>query len=124
MVHWRWVEGIQHMDKILYVPPLKLKLLKLLAPRKVKKTLHEQGLGRYAYDDMIRLVQDDLRNVSTYLGTKAFYLGDEMTEVDCTIFGFLAQALWAAPGSPHEKLVQGKFHTVLSFYPTDSYTAY
>ena len=96
------------MGEIMTIPPFKLKLMKLLAPRKLKKTLHEQGLGRYPYDDMIRLVQDDLRNVSKFLGTKPYYLGSEMTEVDAAIFGFLAQVLWAAPGSPHEKLIKGK----------------
>ncbi len=108
LVHYRWVKGIEHMGEILVVPPFKLKLMKLLAPRKLKKTLHEQGLGRYPYEDMVRLCEDDLRNVSKLLGTKTYYLGDELTEVDASIFGFLAQCLWAAPGSPYETLLKGK----------------
>lgn len=40
-------------------------------------------------------------------GNKKFFMGDEPCEVDCAIFGMLAQILWSMPGSPHNVLMHG-----------------
>ena len=36
-------------------------------------------------------------------------MGDRPCETDCAIFGMLAQAKWHMPGTPHERMVNGKF---------------
>lgn len=42
-------------------------------------------------------------------GEKPFLMGDEPSEVDCTVFGFLAQLKWHYPGSPYEAMLEGEF---------------
>lgn len=42
-------------------------------------------------------------------GEKAFLMGDEPSEVDCTVFGFLAQLKWNYPGSPYEAMLESRF---------------
>jgi len=50
----------------------------------------------------------DLRALSAYLGEKPFCTGQSATELDCAIFGSLAQLLWNAPGCPYENLFNSK----------------
>lgn len=40
-------------------------------------------------------------------------MGDQPVEVDCAIFGLLAQIVWNSRGSPYEPLVNGKI-TILN----------
>ena len=40
-------------------------------------------------------------------GTKPYFTGDKPAEVDCAVFGVLAQGVWAAPGSVLEAIVNG-----------------
>ena len=52
-------------------------------------------------------------------GTKPFLMGDEPIEVDCAIFGMLAQVLWNTPRSPFEQVLNGKF--TFNFWSTQLY---
>lgn len=49
----------------------------------------------------------NIRLIST--GEKPFLMGKEPSEVDCTVFGFLAQLKWNYPGSPYETMLEGRF---------------
>lgn len=40
-------------------------------------------------------------------GTKSFVMGDQPVEVDCAMFGMLAQIVWNSPGCPYEPLFIG-----------------
>jgi glutathione S-transferase len=76
-------------------------LLRPLVGRVVRKTiaksLHMQGLGRHSQAELYRLAGDDLSALSTTLGSKRYFFGEQPTELDATAYGFLAQVLWA-PG--------------------------
>lgn len=49
-------------------------------------------------------------------GTKPFFMGDKPTEVDCSMFGMIAQMVWNMPESPFEQLLEGKMTTCLNRY--------
>lgn len=104
MAHWRFIKGLNTLDRIMVAPGLQMKVIKFFFPGRVKKALYSQGLGRHGYDKMFHLVSTDLRIVSDLLGSKQFILGDEPCEVDCALFGALAQVFWGMPDSPYEKL--------------------
>jgi len=76
--------------------------------RRIKQGIKYQGLGLHSTSDMHRLVQEDLRTVSSILGKNKFISGNELGEDDCAVFGFLAQALWGIPGSPYEQLIKSE----------------
>lgn len=38
-------------------------------------------------------------------------MGDKPTELDCTMFGLIAQMLWNMPESPYEQLLDGNNFT-------------
>jgi len=108
LANWRWVKDIQHFGNLVDIPPLRLKFMKFVYGRKIKNTMYDVGIGRHSYEELVAMMEEDLQNVSTLLGTKKFILGDEPVEADCAIFGMLAQIVWAAQGSPYEKLLNEK----------------
>jgi glutathione S-transferase len=63
----------------------------------IAKALHMQGLGRHSQAELYRLACDDLTALSTVLGSKPYFFGEQPVELDATAYGFLAQLLWA-PG--------------------------
>jgi len=105
---WRYVqdEG-RNLHKIVDAPGWMLNLFRRSAYKYMKTTTWAQGIGRLRREDVFQIMSDDLRTLSIILGSKKYILGDEVSEVDCTVFGMLANCLWSMPGSPYEKLVQG-----------------
>jgi glutathione S-transferase len=69
-----------------------------LVRKTIAKALYAQGLGRHSQEEISRIACDDLTALSTLLGEKQYFFGDEPSELDATAYGFLAQVLWA-PGS-------------------------
>lgn len=47
----------------------------------------------------------DIAAISKILGSKPFFFGDEMTAIDCTIFGHLAQFLFIPMDFPQKKFI-------------------
>ena len=46
----------------------------------------KQGMGLREHDDVVRCLQEDLDAISTFLGDKPFFLGEEPTSYDATIY--------------------------------------
>ena len=44
-------------------------------------------------------------------GGKKFLLGDQASEYDCSIFGFMVQFLWQMPETAEETYMKGKTHS-------------
>jgi len=112
---WRYVkdEG-QSLHKIVDIPPVLRVLLRFGVFRRracklIRTNAWCQGIGRLKEEDVLHIMGDDLRALSTILGNKKFILGEDASEVDCAVFGMLVQALWCSPGSPYERMLHGKF---------------
>lgn len=80
-------------------------ILRLIAPRRMKKRLEAIGIGLHTPAEIYQLTADDLRSVSVILGNKKFICGNDPCEDDSAIFGVLAQSVWGVPGSCFETLV-------------------
>jgi glutathione S-transferase len=65
-------------------------------PRIYKKKAYYQGMGRHTQDEVMAIMDADLKAFSDFLGDKRFFMGDNPTEADCSIFGFLAQVKWVS----------------------------
>lgn len=39
-------------------------------------------------------------------------MGDKPTEVDCAVFGFLCQLIWASAGSPYVRMLESKCYSL------------
>jgi len=53
-------------------------------------------MGRHTEAEVIEMGIKDLKALSAFLGSKQFFMGQKATEVDCTMFGFLALGLWCS----------------------------
>ncbi|XP_042867424.1 isoprene-epoxide--glutathione S-transferase-like [Penaeus japonicus] len=71
--------------------PLYMRLGMPLFRWKIMRDLRVQGMGKHSPEEVEDMVKKDLAALSLYLGEKPFLMGKEPSEVDCTVFGFLAQ---------------------------------
>lgn len=81
--------------------------IKKVISRRVKTALTNQGILRHTPEERFGLLSADLKAISTFLGESPYFLGEEPTEVDCAIFGVMAQFVYCSPGSPYEKIISG-----------------
>jgi len=96
LAHWRWIKDVHHFDSIADIQGIKFKFMKFFVGRKIKNLMHDVGIGRHSYEEMVAMLEEDLANVSALLGSKKFILGDEPVEADCAIFGVLAQIVFCS----------------------------
>jgi glutathione S-transferase len=68
-------------------------LIAVLIRRKVRTTLYGQGISRHDPTRIAALGGEDLRSLSTLLGSRPFFLGDRPTVVDASAYGMLANLL-------------------------------
>ncbi|XP_005109494.2 failed axon connections homolog [Aplysia californica] len=76
------------------------------------------GIGRHSHDEVTKLTRDDLRALSVILGNKNFLFGnskEEVTEVDCALFGQLCELLWGTPLCPVAAEAREKFPNLEQF---------
>jgi len=52
-----------------------------------------QGIGRHTKEEVYEMGLKDLRALFAYLGSKPYFTGQQVTELDCAAFGSLAQFL-------------------------------
>jgi len=88
--------------------PLILIYFKHFGRRVVGEKIKTIGIGRHTRDEMMNLGLDDLRAISKYLGSKHYLTGYKPTQVDATMFGFLAQIVYAPFDSPHRHLIDSE----------------
>jgi glutathione S-transferase len=61
--------------------------------RKLRATLHGQGIGRHSPDEILALATRSIDATADFLGDKPFFMGSEPTGVDATIFAFICGVL-------------------------------
>jgi len=56
-------------------------------------------------DEIAQFSFMDFDAISKYLGEKKFFFGDEITSIDCTLYGHMAQFLYIPMAFPQKKHV-------------------
>lgn len=74
-----------------------------------------QGMGRHSPKDVRSVGKTDLQAVSTFLGNNQFFMGDEPSEIDCALFGCLAQIKWNAAPSIYTTLLKDELVNLLEY---------
>ncbi|XP_039267209.2 failed axon connections homolog [Styela clava] len=110
MVHYRWVENYSSFSKIIPVTGFYKKIMPIagamiLKPN-VKSNLNGHGMGRHSVKEIHEISANDLKALSDYLGDKQFFMGENPTEIDASLFGLLAQFRFTMPESEQEKLMK------------------
>ena len=55
------------------------------------------GMGRHSVEEIESMGMKDLENLSEFLGDKEFMFGQEPTELDAVLFGFMCMFLYCSP---------------------------
>ena len=61
--------------------------------RQLKRTLYGQGMGRHNSAEIVALGTRSIAAIAEFLGAKLFFMGNEPTGADATIFAFVAGTL-------------------------------
>lgn len=80
-----------------------------LVQRHQFKQAYSHGLGRHNWDEIKMITKMDLKALSEFLGEKSYLMGSEICEVDCSVFGLLAQFYWYQKGSYGQTLMKDSF---------------
>lgn len=111
VVLWRWVYTKCRTLPKVQSGFMESRIFKLSIPlitRKIRGMAEAQGMGRHTKHEVIEMGLKDLKAISAYLGKKPYFTGETPTELDCAMFGSLAQVLWNMPSSPYESLFEGR----------------
>ncbi|MEZ4383573.1 MAG: glutathione S-transferase family protein [Nannocystaceae bacterium] len=92
-----WEQGKVFFDQI---PAPMNRLVRTLARRDLRKQLYARGVGRHSNAEIVQMGVDDLDAVDALLGDKEFLFGDAPSEIDATIFAFLALTYYVPCPSP------------------------
>ncbi|KAL5013138.1 hypothetical protein ScPMuIL_007408 [Solemya velum] len=96
-VYHRWVFDKKAKTLLLNKVP---KIVIWWFRRKLESACNGQGIGRHSQDEIKHIARTDLQTLSDFLGTKKFMMGDEISEVDCAVFGQLVQVRWQIDDCP------------------------
>ncbi|XP_078688740.1 failed axon connections homolog isoform X2 [Branchiostoma floridae x Branchiostoma belcheri] len=99
LVYSRWIENFHVLGPLFEVGWFMHNVLLRRAAQRLKKMLWAHGMGRHSPKDIHDITEMDIKAVSEFLGEKPFVMGQEPTEADATVYGFMAEILWAAPQS-------------------------
>lgn len=113
VVYFRWVDPNnwpKFRDVIFYGAPwlIKATVANGMASS-IKKTLYKHGMGRFSEAEKMKILDDNLNAISTYLGNKKYFFGDQVSSIDATIYSHLVQV------RPRDVVHQ--FNGVLDKYP-------
>lgn len=102
--HYTEIMGLVDLTSL----PRWMKLLgKITMSCMIRLRFHLHGISRHSYEEMDRFSFDDLESISVQLGPKQpYFLGDQPSSIDCTLFGHLAQFLYIPLDFPQKKFMR------------------
>ncbi|KAK7110867.1 failed axon connections homolog [Littorina saxatilis] len=109
---------IMHPERVARAIPysgVKLWLATLVLGRVIRKELWGHGMGRHSDTQIWDIARRDLQALSAFLGEKNYFCGEEPHEVDCAMFGMLAQLYYHMPDSRHEQYMKEYVPNLVDF---------
>ena len=92
-----WERGKEFFDQL---PPVVRVLVRTMVRGQLRAQLHARGVGRHSHEDIVRMGVADLDAVDALLGDKPYFFGDAPTDLDATVFAFLAVTYYIPSPSP------------------------
>jgi len=118
MVYTRWLtpEGWAVTEKTFFGKmPFILRLaIPRLLKRKVMRQLNGQGMGFLKKADLLKLCEQDIEAISQFLGDKPFFMGEQPTSIDASLYALLINILHPPIESPLKTKIQND--TTLTAY--------
>lgn len=92
-----WKRGLEFWD---HLPPVIRSLVRSYVRGQLRKQLHARGVSRHEHAQIVRMGNRVLDAVDELVGEGPFFFGDAPTDIDATVFGFLALTCWTPVESP------------------------
>jgi len=97
LVYSRWIEPDNwarlRTEFFAELPGLLRPLITRIIQKKVVRNLDGQGIGRHSREEIYRLGAADLDTLATWLADKPFFMGEQPSAADATVYGFLASII-------------------------------
>lgn len=92
-----WVRSKEFFDQL---PPGVRVLVRNLARGAMRKQLYARGIGRHSAPEIVRRGIADIDAVAALLGDQPYIFGEQPTDIDATVFAFLALTYYVPSPSP------------------------
>ena len=106
----RWIDppgwAVSKLAFFDLIPKLLRNFVANVVQKNVKKQLYSQGIGRHSRDEIYQLGKDDLKAIAVSLGEQKFFMGDQPTSIDASLYGLLANILFVPVESPLKKAAE------------------
>jgi glutathione S-transferase len=97
MVHTRWIDGSNFERgpaRFFKAVPVPIRpVVKWAVRRKIRRTLHAQGTGRYTQAERALLAGRAFESISAILGERPYLMGEKPCGADATVFAFVSGSL-------------------------------
>lgn len=89
-------------------------MLKMFRSR-IKGYAHGHGIGRHSQTEVMKIGEDDIKALGDFLGSKKYFMGENVSEVDCTVFAILAEILYTSPTCPLTTFIKEKYTNLAEY---------
>ena len=100
----RWIEAANwpktRQAYFADLPPVIRSIVPELVRREIARNLNGHGIGRHTRDEVYAIGKRDIQAISDFLDDKPFLMGEQVTSLDATGYGFLTNLLKASTHSP------------------------
>ncbi|EQC48548.1 glutathione S-transferase, C-terminal domain protein [Bacteriovorax sp. BSW11_IV] len=118
LLYFRWQveENWSNVAPIFFaqIPAPLRKIMAGLSRRSVVSTLYANGMGRHSHDEVLDFLEDDFKALSTLLGDKKYFFGDQISSLDATVFGFITNCLQVSM-TPELFKLASKYQNLVAF---------
>lgn len=85
------------------LPLFKRTMLELIYRRVLKNQIYQQGMGRHTPNEIYEFGIKDLKAIESLIKDKDYFFGDQITSIDATCFGFLANIIYPPMATPMQE---------------------
>jgi glutathione S-transferase len=116
LVHSRWIDNPEATRAAFFAPlPAALRpVIFALVQRQVRAALHGQGMGRHDRNEIYRFGTEGIGALAGFLGDRPYLMGDRVSAIDTSLFGFLENVLTPPLDTPLKAAVTA--HPELTAY--------
>ena len=73
------------------------------------------GIGRHSVPEQWKIFVDGISSLGTFLGEKRYFMGDKVSEIDCTLFGMLVQFYYHDFEVKHKQYIDENFGNIVQY---------
>jgi glutathione S-transferase len=104
MVHTRWLEptGWAVIKTVFFdkMPAPFRWFVPALARRGLIKAMHGHGIGRHSPAEIHEIGKRDITAIAEFLGNKPYFMGEQPSTIDATVYAFAANLVYVPIASP------------------------